>query len=181
MIQAPSAPTSAAPATPNGITRWWNTWVSPWRLKRMGILGMNCRNHDFIAAYNPRSLFPLVDNKLKTKLLAEEYEVATPKLFFVVYAQHEIATIENKGREGGAGGPVRSEPHHRAPSRAGPRTCVLASTTSDRRLKVRQRTAQSWSKLGPRTSGRAAYWSDSALALRWCAFTNRPESSGESP
>ncbi len=47
-------------------------WVSPWRLRRMGILGMNCRNRDFIGSYNSRHLFPLVDNKLKTKLLADE-------------------------------------------------------------------------------------------------------------
>lgn len=85
--------------TPSGVKRWWQSWVSPFRLKRLGILGMNCRNHDFIAAYNPRSLFPLVDNKLKTKLLAEEYEVATPKLFFVINAQYEIATIEDKLKE----------------------------------------------------------------------------------
>lgn len=71
-------------------------WVSPWRLSRMGILGMNCRNRDFIGSYNSRHLFPLVDNKLKTKLLAEEYEVATPELFFVVEQQHEIAHIEKK-------------------------------------------------------------------------------------
>jgi alpha-L-glutamate ligase-like protein len=79
-----------------GLKRWWSSWVSPWRLKRMGILGMNCRNRDFIGTYNPRRLFPLVDNKLKTKLLAEEYEVATPKLFFVINSQHEIAHIEDK-------------------------------------------------------------------------------------
>lgn len=71
-------------------------WVSPWRLQRMGILGMNCRNRDFIGSYNPRHLFPLVDDKLKTKLLAEEYELATPRLFFVVREQHEIAQIEKK-------------------------------------------------------------------------------------
>jgi alpha-L-glutamate ligase-like protein len=75
---------------------FWESWVSPWRLKRMGILGMNCRNRDFIGSYNPRSLFPLVDNKLKTKLLAEEYEVTTPKLLFVVNAQYEIAHIEDQ-------------------------------------------------------------------------------------
>ena len=75
---------------------FWDSWVSPWRLKRMGILGMNCRNRDFIGSYNPRSLFPLVDNKLKTKLLAEEYEVTTPKLLFVVNAQYEIAHIEDQ-------------------------------------------------------------------------------------
>lgn len=71
-------------------------WVSPWRLQRMGILGMNCRNRDFIGSYNSRHLFPLVDDKLKTKLLAEEYELATPRLFFVVREQHEIAQIEKK-------------------------------------------------------------------------------------
>jgi hypothetical protein len=64
------------------VKHWWNSWVNPWQLKRMGVLGMNCRNHDFISAYNPRHLFPLVDDKLKTKLLAQEYEVATPALFF---------------------------------------------------------------------------------------------------
>lgn len=71
-------------------------WVSPWRLQRMGILGMNCRNRDFIGSYNSRHLFPLVDDKLKTKLLAEEYELATPRLFCVVREQHEIASIEKK-------------------------------------------------------------------------------------
>ena len=84
-------------------------WVSPWRLRRMGILGMNCRNRDFIGSYNSRHLFPLVDNKLKTKLLAEEYEVATPRLFFVVEQQHEIAHIEKKleGLEGFAVKPAK--------------------------------------------------------------------------
>ena len=32
------------------------------------MLGMNCRNVDFINRYNQRRLYPLVDNKLKTKL-----------------------------------------------------------------------------------------------------------------
>lgn len=84
-------------------------WVSPWRLRRMGILGMNCRNRDFIGSYNARSLFPLVDNKLKTKLLAEEFEVATPRLFFVISAQHEIASIDEKlaGLEGFAVKPAK--------------------------------------------------------------------------
>lgn len=79
-----------------GIKHWWNSWVSPWRLKKLGILGMNCRNRDFIGTYNPRSLFPLVDDKLKTKLLAQEYDVATPQLFFVINAQFEISHIEDK-------------------------------------------------------------------------------------
>lgn len=68
--------------------------ISPWQLFERGILGINCRNRDFINKYNERSLFPLVDNKLKTKLLAEKYELATPKLLHVVSAQHEVNSIE---------------------------------------------------------------------------------------
>lgn len=71
-------------------------WVSTRRLKTFGMLGMNCRNVDFINRYNPRRLFPLVDNKLKTKLLAQEYAVPTPGLKFVVREQHEISHIERQ-------------------------------------------------------------------------------------
>lgn len=80
----------------NAITAWWRSWVNPFRLKRLGILGMNCRNRDFIGTYNPRHLFPLVDDKLQTKLLAEEYEVATPKLFFVIESQYQVEAIEQQ-------------------------------------------------------------------------------------
>lgn len=37
------------------------------RLKSHGILSINQRNTDFVLRYNPRKLFPLVDDKLKTK------------------------------------------------------------------------------------------------------------------
>ena len=57
---------------------------------------MNCRNVEFINRYNDRSLYPLVDNKLKTKLLAKEYGVPTPDLHFVVREQHEISHIEQQ-------------------------------------------------------------------------------------
>jgi alpha-L-glutamate ligase-like protein len=60
------------------------------------MLGMNCRNLEFIGRYNNRSLYPLVDNKLKTKLLAEEHGVPTPQLQFVVREQHEINHIEDQ-------------------------------------------------------------------------------------
>ena len=57
---------------------------------------MNCRNVDFINRYNQRRYYPLVDNKLKTKLLAEQYAVPTPKLQFVVREQHEINRVEQQ-------------------------------------------------------------------------------------
>jgi alpha-L-glutamate ligase-like protein len=72
------------------------SWVSPADLKAMGILGMNRRNIQFIAGCNPRRLYPLVDNKLKTKQLAVAFGIPTPTLRFVVTAQHEIRNIRKQ-------------------------------------------------------------------------------------
>lgn len=70
-------------------------WVTrPWRLHKAGILGMNARNRLYIARYNPRSLYPLVDNKLKTKLLAQESEITVPQLITTITSQHETARLE---------------------------------------------------------------------------------------
>ncbi|GAB5477203.1 MULTISPECIES: alpha-L-glutamate ligase-like protein [Marinobacter] len=66
-------------------------WISPRRLKNLGMLNMNRRNVDYIARYNDRTSYPLVDNKLKTKLAVSEYGVKTPKLLQVVRQQHEIS------------------------------------------------------------------------------------------
>jgi len=66
-------------------------WISPRRLKRLGMLNMNRRNVDYIARYNERSSYPLVDNKLKTKLVVAEYGVKTPRLLQIVREQHEIS------------------------------------------------------------------------------------------
>lgn len=67
-----------------------SSWISPLQLRRAGILGMNERNVGYIARYNDRSAYPLVDDKLKTKLLAEEFDIKTPRLRQVVRQQHEI-------------------------------------------------------------------------------------------
>lgn len=66
-------------------------WISPLRLRRAGMLSMNRRNVSYIGRYNERSSYPLVDNKLKTKLIAAEYDVPTPRLLQVVRQQHEIS------------------------------------------------------------------------------------------
>ncbi len=69
----------------------------PWRsMKAQGILGMNQRNGDFIAAYNKRSLYPLVDDKVKTKLLAEAAGVAVPKLYAVIEIEKQINSISKQ-------------------------------------------------------------------------------------
>ena len=54
------------------------------RLKQAGILGMNGRNAEYIMRCNPRSFFPLVDDKVLTKKLAESFEIPAPMLYYVV-------------------------------------------------------------------------------------------------
>jgi alpha-L-glutamate ligase-like protein len=71
-------------------------WISrPWRLSKAGVLGMNARNRQYIAGYNPRHLYPLVDNKLKTKLLAQEAEITVPQLIATIDSQHDTARLES--------------------------------------------------------------------------------------
>ena len=60
------------------------------RLRAAGVLGMNARNAEFISRWNPRRLFPLVDDKLRTKQLAEKAGIAVPPLYGVVRAYHEL-------------------------------------------------------------------------------------------
>lgn len=63
------------------------------QLARQGILGMNCRNIRYINRYNSRRLFPLVDDKLKTKQLALEHGVNVPDLIGVIHNQHDVDKI----------------------------------------------------------------------------------------
>jgi len=65
--------------------------ASPRQLKMEGVLGMNKRNGYYIGHYNPRYLFPRVDDKLKSKRLAEEAGIAVPKLLGVLHSQYEVA------------------------------------------------------------------------------------------
>jgi alpha-L-glutamate ligase-like protein len=71
--------------------RWF---IGMRQLRKLGILGMNCRNIDFIGRYNPRNLYPLVDDKLKTKYLARRHGIPVPGLRFVVREQYKIRNIE---------------------------------------------------------------------------------------
>ncbi len=62
-------------------------------LAELGILGMNCRNGDFVSIYNQRKFYPLVDDKLKTKQLALQHHVAVPELFAVVEIQRQVRDL----------------------------------------------------------------------------------------
>lgn len=74
-------------------------WISPFKLNRLGMLNMNRRNVDYISRYNNRASYPLVDNKLKTKLVVAEYGVPTPKLLQVVRQQHEISGFKTMAED----------------------------------------------------------------------------------
>jgi alpha-L-glutamate ligase-like protein len=71
-----------------------SSWAKPRTLASRGILGMNRRNLSYIGRYNDRRYYPLVDDKLKTKLIAVEAGLHVPDLLHVVRTQHEIELIE---------------------------------------------------------------------------------------
>ncbi|MGO2132995.1 MAG: alpha-L-glutamate ligase-like protein [Halomonas sp.] len=77
-------------------------WTTPGRLRAKGIVGMNRRNIRYIGRYNSRSLYPLVDDKLKTKLLAEQHGIATPALIGTITTQFGIKQLRRTldGRQG---------------------------------------------------------------------------------
>ena len=59
-------------------------FISPRELRKMGVLAMNRRNNEYIAPCNPRSRYPLVDDKLLTKRAAEAWGMAVPGLCGVI-------------------------------------------------------------------------------------------------
>ncbi|MDX7889259.1 sugar-transfer associated ATP-grasp domain-containing protein, partial [Aeromonas caviae] len=72
---------------------FWQKYTSPWSLSQAGILGMNKRNHSYISRYNPRRLYPLVDDKLKTKRIALDAGVTVPELIGTIREQHDVTRI----------------------------------------------------------------------------------------
>jgi len=67
--------------------------AKPSKLRERGIIGMNGRNITMIARLNPRHLYPRVDDKLKTKILAREAGISVPDLIGVVRYQHHIKQL----------------------------------------------------------------------------------------
>lgn len=69
-------------------------WQRYKRLKQRGILSINQRNSDFVLRYNKRKLYPLVDDKLKTKRLAIQAGITVPKLYEIIETEHHIKTLD---------------------------------------------------------------------------------------
>ncbi len=64
-------------------------------LRDAGILGLNRRNAEYIMRYNRRSAYPLVDDKVLTKRLAEEYSIPTPLLYHVIEYHGDMAGLKD--------------------------------------------------------------------------------------
>ena len=77
-------------------------FISPKKLRALGIVGMNQRNIDFIGRNNPRKNYPIVDDKLLTKAAAIKHQLPAPELYGVIDHQFQVKTLIEKhlaGRE----------------------------------------------------------------------------------
>jgi alpha-L-glutamate ligase-like protein len=64
-------------------------WKLVRRLHESGVLGINGRNALYTQVYNPRHFYPLVDDKLQTKQLAQKAGIAVPELYGVIQIEHQ--------------------------------------------------------------------------------------------
>jgi alpha-L-glutamate ligase-like protein len=69
------------------------------RLRELGILGMNRRNAECILDHNPRSLYPVVDDKLRMRELCLRIGVPTPDIHGVFSFNGELRHL-NEALEG---------------------------------------------------------------------------------
>jgi alpha-L-glutamate ligase-like protein len=63
------------------------------RLRELGILGMNRRNAACILDHNPRSRYPLVDDKLRLDALCREIGVPTPAVYAAVRSHSQLRKL----------------------------------------------------------------------------------------
>jgi alpha-L-glutamate ligase-like protein len=68
-----------------------------WRLSSE-LLGLNRRNHDLIARYNPRALFQIVDHKVKTKSALSALNLPAAETLAVYHTHREIADFVGQSR-----------------------------------------------------------------------------------
>jgi alpha-L-glutamate ligase-like protein len=67
--------------------------ISPFKLRSLGILGMNARNISYIGQYNQRKNYRLVDNKLLTKSAALARGIPVPQLYGTIEYQFQVKTL----------------------------------------------------------------------------------------
>ena len=63
------------------------------KLAKAGVLSLNRRNAEYTLWHNSRHLYPLVDDKLTTKTLAQQAGMAVPPLYGVIEIQHQVREL----------------------------------------------------------------------------------------
>ena len=76
-----------------GIKKYISMFAAPEQLRQRGVLGMNARNYFVISKHNKRSLYPLVDDKVQTKKLANSIDINTPRMIGVIEHQYEVKDL----------------------------------------------------------------------------------------
>lgn len=64
------------------------------QLRERGIMGMNQRNAECILDHNPRSLFPIVDDKLRMRDLCLRIGVPTPEIYAQVTSHSQLRRLD---------------------------------------------------------------------------------------
>jgi alpha-L-glutamate ligase-like protein len=64
-------------------------------LRRAGVLGLNCRNAEYTLKYNPRRLYPLVDDKVLCKRRLQERGLAVPALIALVEFNRQASRLDD--------------------------------------------------------------------------------------
>ncbi|WPO98542.1 alpha-L-glutamate ligase-like protein [Pseudomonas sp. HR96] len=70
-----------------GLVRTWQA------LQAKGIMGINRRNADYVLKYNPRHLYPVVDDKIITKQRAIAAGIQVPQLYGVIASEKAIGQL----------------------------------------------------------------------------------------
>lgn len=65
------------------------------KLREAGVLGINARNCDYTLMHNSRKLYPLVDDKLRTKKIMLDAGLRVPELYGVVEIEHQISELND--------------------------------------------------------------------------------------
>ena len=75
--------------------RWWHRWFrTPGELRALGVVGINMRNARYLLPNNPRRLYDLVDNKLRTKALAEAEGMNVAETYAVLRNPRDASRVE---------------------------------------------------------------------------------------
>ena len=72
---------------------YFKIFSNPKKFRAKGVLGMNARNYYIIGMHNKRSLYPLVDDKVQTKTLADKININTPHKIGVIEHQYEVKDL----------------------------------------------------------------------------------------